>query len=555
MMREFWRLRVGLSAAAGRPYDIADDDTLEPQLRAIRGNIFGADLLPQAAEIAKLSLWLSSVRKDHPVDDLSQQVVPGNSLDISTIFDRLRTAPGTFDLVVGNPPWGGHVERHIRERCVQVLEIDASEPWDTWELFLLLAIKALRDGGRLSILIPDAFFLPNKSRIRKMLFEQTTVERVYALGPDWFTNQVRVGTIALQARVGAPKRGSMLRGMVLSGDLRRQAIAGQVPLTQVEAMLSRQVPQQRTIESPSYDVEVLRGSRDDAIMSRMEASSLPLFSMCDHARGDEMNKAGLAWRCSSCGQLTTPGAKLKGGGYRDKKCPSCDLLLTETTVQEARAVTVGYPNDGATASFIDGDDLGTRYGTVKPTKQIALDMIIGPKSDETYTPPKILVREAGVGLTATLDYTPSRCPRSVYVYRLRPDFLKEGYRHEFILAAILSRTMNYFVIKRYGETDPAKAFAKLRIEHIDALPIPRVDFADATQRRAHRDITDNVRLLLSGEAKNGGREDLEIEMQLRRLWGIGPEDGAYINGEFYNLPRGQVVASLFPAGPPLPIVQ
>ena len=113
--------------------------------------------------------------------------------------------------------------------------------------------------------------------------------------------------------------------------------------------------------------------------------------------------------------------------------------------------------------------------------------------------------------------------------------------------------MNYFVLKRYGETDPAKAFAKLRMEHIDELPIPRVDFTDAKQARGHRMIVENVRLLLDGSAKNGGSEDLEIESILRGLWGISPEDGAYINGEFFDLPQGQVLLSLFPGGPPAPV--
>jgi hypothetical protein len=35
-----------------------------------------------------------------------------------------------------------------------------------------------------------------------------------------------------------------------------------------------------------------------------------------------------------------------------------------------------------------------------------------------------------------------------YLYRLKPEMADQGYKHEFILAALLSRTMTYYVFKR-----------------------------------------------------------------------------------------------------------
>ena len=55
----------------------------------------------------------------------------------------------------------------------------------------------------------------------------------------------------------------------------------------------------------------------------------------------------------------------------------------------------------------------------------------------------------------------------------------------------------------------------------------------------------NVSKLLDGKAKIGGKEDREIESALRDLWDIDGEDGAYINGEFYDLPDGQAIRDLF----------
>jgi hypothetical protein len=553
MVREYRRLTASLAALAAGKADLFSQPDLGRQSAIIRDCVFGADILPQAVEIAQLALWLTSVQKDEKLADLTSHLVSANSLDAPGVFDALGVEPGSLDIVIGNPPWGGTVDADVLARCTQWLGLASGEAWDTWELFLALSIRALREGGRLALLLPDSFFYPAKAKTRKLLLEETTVERVFSLGPDWFGPTVRMGTIAIQARRGPVDRDATIRCMAVSGELRRQAIKGEIQLSQVEAIRSRAVPTRRVLDSPSFEVEVLRGERDDRIISTMEGRSIALQVICDRARGEEMSKSGLAWRCPSCQQLTTPGVKRKGGGYEGKDCPHCGLALTEDAVQCSTAVTDSTPKSEDAVGFIDGDDITTRYRRVQPSKWAVVARMVGSKPDQLYAPPKILIRQAGVGLLATLDETTSRCPQSVYIYRLRPTFAGEGYRHEFVLGALLSRTMNYLVLKLYGETDPAKAYAKLTHARLAALPIPRVDFSDSRQRQAHDTIVADVRRLLDGDAKSGGIEDQRIEMALRGLWGIEAEDGAYINGEFYDLPRGQVFRELFPEGPPLPV--
>jgi hypothetical protein len=169
-----------------------------------------------------------------------------------------------------------------------------------------------------------------------------------------------------------------------------------------------------------------------------------------------------------------------------------------------------------------------------------------------YKRPKLLVRQAGVGIAATLDDTDSRCPQSVYLYRLNDDALAQGYRNEFVLAALLSRTMAFVIFKRFAEVDPAKAHATLTHDRLSELPIPRINFQDYEQRTMHERIVANVLALLDASRPNGSAEDLDNELLLRRLWGVVNE-GAYINGEFHDLPHGQVLQDLFPDGPPRPL--
>ena len=112
--------------------------------------------------------------------------------------------------------------------------------------------------------------------------------------------------------------------------------------------------------------------------------------------------------------------------------------------------------------------------------------------------------------------------------------------------------MAYLVFKRFAEIDPAKAHAKLTHKRLASLPIPTIDFNDRAKKNVHDRIVEDVRKLLAGAAEIGGAEDREIEQLLRDLCGISAAEGAYINGEFHDLPDSQAIRDLFPGGVPRP---
>jgi len=554
ILREYWRLQEvlsGLKALKGTPQrDLFSFAQNVDQAAVLRDSLFGIDLLPQAVEIAKIALWLQSARKGEKISNLMRNLVQGDSLDIQASLAKLDASEGTFDLVIGNPPWGGMVSPSAYERVIDYLGLSKEHPWDTWEIFIALGLRTLKDGGRLALLVPDSFFYPEKAAIRRLLFENAKIEKAYNLGPDWFGPKVRMATVVLQVRKGQVQEPYDIRAMLLAGSLRSKAIRAEVPLTQTEAQRSRDVPSQRCVDN-NYEIEVFRGRQDDVIIERMENSSLSLASMCDRGRGEEINKGGLLWVCPSCLSPTTPGKKDKGGTYKDKQCPTCGFKLSANEVDTVRLVETAYSTTGSLAPFIDGDDIARRYQKVVPSKWMRLGASGWEYKPETlYAGTKIMIRQAGVGLFATCDVTGSRCPQSVYVYRLTEEATAKGHQHEFLLAALLSRTMAYYIFKRFAEVDPAKAHAKLTHERLAGLPIPRVDFDDRDSSQAYSRVVANVRELLDGRADLGGSEDLAIEVDLRKLWGLSGTDGAYINGEFSDLPDSQVIHDLFPNGRP-----
>lgn len=553
ILREYWRLHEainGLKTRNGTQQQLFSFARNVSQAAVLRDNLFGIDILPQAVEIAKLALWLQSARRGEKISNLLKNLVSGDSLDIRASLAKLDASEGTFDLVIGNPPWGGTISPSSYNTAVDYLGLSRDHQWDTWELFVVLGLRALKRGGRLALLVPDSFFYPEKAEIRRLLFENAKLEKVYNLGPDWFGPTVRMATVVLQACKVQPQEPYDFRAMLLTGSLRSKASKGKVPLTQIEAQRSRDVPSSRCLAN-NCEVEVFRGRHDDAIIELIEKNSLSLATLCDRGRGEEVNKSGLLWICPSCLNPTTPGKKAKGGTYETKRCPTCRFELSAKGVNTVRLIETVYSSRSSLVPFVDGDDIVRRYQESAPSKWMRLGATGWKyKPDDLYAEPKILIRQAGVGLFATYDVTSARCPQSVYIYRLTQKSAARGYKHEFLLAALLSRTMSYYIFKRFGEVDPAKAHAKLTHERLSGLPIPKVDLDNEDNKQVHDRIVANTQALLHGRATVGGAEDLAIEVDLRNLWGISATDGAYINGEFVDLPESQAIHDLFPNGRP-----
>lgn len=521
---------------------------LSEQSEITQSTIHGIDLLPQAVELAKLALWLTAVKKNEVSSDLSDNFIAGNSLAPSILNNFEEQATKGFDIVLGNPPWGGKYNEDFALRIMRNAGLEEDENWDSWEIFIALAWDVLKEGGRLGLVLPDTLHSSEKIRIRNFLLKNFSIEKLYNMGPDWFGPRIRMGTVVLQATKKTPKKNNLLRGLVLSGDPRRKAIRGSIPLKQIESKLSHSVLQKRAQKSETGEVRVFCSEYDHKIMNIMNNNSEPLYTLTDRSRGEEMNAEGHFWKCSNCNGLTVPGRKRKGGEYASKNCPFCGLELTSDNTRSVFVVSEAKRNNFL-EPYIDGKLLNHRYEALYP-KWIRTNLSpIEPsfKDKDIYKPPKLFIRQAGVGVTATLSYDWSRCPQSVYLYRCTKEAEERGYTNEFILACLVSRTMNYYLLKRFGEVDPARAHVKLTHSRLENLPIPSLENQKATNLTS--EITKDVKLMLKNQ-NLGSETDHRIELNLRKLWKIKPEEGAYINQMFSIIPESQTVKDLFPTGPP-----
>lgn len=128
--------------------------------------LHGFDRHPDAADFARLNLLLA---------DRDATTIP----DIRCLDAlKVRTA-GRFDLVVGNPPWGGDFDRRAAARRWP----DRGQVGDSFAAFIHLAADLVRPGGRVCFLVPESLLGVRRHRdCQSFLREHTSSLAARRLG-------------------------------------------------------------------------------------------------------------------------------------------------------------------------------------------------------------------------------------------------------------------------------------------------------------------------------------------------------------------------------------
>ncbi len=157
-------------------------------------NLHGVDLNAEAVEIARLSLWIRTARRDQPLTDLDHNIVEGNSVvDDSAVDPKGFAWPerfpevfarGGFDAVIGNPPyvrqeWLGEPLKADLARRFQAYHGMA----DLYVYFYERGLQVLRPGGRLAFVVTNKWMKAGYAEpLRKLFADAAWVEQVIDFG-------------------------------------------------------------------------------------------------------------------------------------------------------------------------------------------------------------------------------------------------------------------------------------------------------------------------------------------------------------------------------------
>ena len=543
----------------------------QTEIKILDRCLHGNDILQEAIEISKLSVWLRSARKNTSLGMLTGNFASQDALAGEIQFEDAEEDTGFegFDLVIGNPPWGGAISDQAEEwLSEQFTEFDISNS-DTYELFLLIGLEYLKDNGRLAFVLPHTLVNPEHQPVRTHLLENYTLERFHLLGADWFGPDIRMNTSTLQLTNQDPDEDTTFQSMTLVDEDRRRAIDGDLSLSQLESAYSFEIPQQRCIETDQ--LEPFRYVTDDEIMGTMQSHSIPLGALCEDHRGVELNKAGHTIQCPGCGVWLPPPVGRDPDS--EKTCSECELEFEYQDVLAEEYIVNDDP-DAGDVLYIDGDSFGTRYDPLDLNSLKLGYNGIKYKDRSFYEGEKLFIRKTGVGLSVSYSGDLVYCPQTVYIYKIRndrdeiiewyadeekwadpelvPDGLNTETYHKFVLGVLNSRTFHYYIFKRFGEIDAAQAFAHVTQTKIRTFPIPVAKLSTPEGRELAEEVADSVdEMLESGE--DGDGTDWEIEQKVRELYGLTPEDMQYVNQQMGLVAYHKAMQALYPDGkPPAP---
>lgn len=152
-------------------------------------NLYGVDLNSESTEITKLALWLKTAQKDQPLQNLDKNIKCGNSLidDPNIAGDKAFNwneefkdimANGGFDVIIGNPPYGAELDEQSKNYIYKNYN-SVEYQIDTYVVFIEKALKLLKDGGKLSFIVPSTWLnMHYFSKLRNLIISDTKLEQV-----------------------------------------------------------------------------------------------------------------------------------------------------------------------------------------------------------------------------------------------------------------------------------------------------------------------------------------------------------------------------------------
>lgn len=170
----------------------------------LQNNIYGVDLNKESVEISKLSLWLKTAQKGKKLANLDENIKCGNSLiDDPEVagekaFDWEKEFGGSFDVVVGNPPYVSFQSNVLSNDEISFFENNYKTTYkiyDLYALFIEKSINLLKSNWILSFINPSVLLTNNSFwKLREFMTEKWGITEISNL-KDWVFKQATVPTM------------------------------------------------------------------------------------------------------------------------------------------------------------------------------------------------------------------------------------------------------------------------------------------------------------------------------------------------------------------------
>jgi len=457
--------------------------TTQEKKRILLNNIYGVDIDNQAVEVTKLSLLLKvlegesdetlkrqlSFVRERALPDLGNNIKCGNSLIGTDYFSEQllpddeemhRVNPfdwesefsqiiktGGFDAVIGNPPWGGDIDKQLSYLHAKYPE-STQEHTDSFKLFIEGGLRLTRDKGVLSMIAPNTLLRQRRIRDVRSLMLQNQIIALVDLGEEVFDRVVAPSCIFVieKAPCGRAHKVQTLN----LGKLTNAEKAAYFEKNGHAGMLVEQ-----STFSDNADLEFA------ATTKRFRVPVIALGKLKDF----ECKDAGINY------QRVRVGMQEKG------KSDLSERLLYEGNRRKASDQMYWKGSDIDRYRIAESTTrfCRTNYkGFIRPNEVVHL-------GENIYkVTPKILLRQTADHIIAVLDQKGVWFGRSIIA--IVPS-ISTKYRTEYLLGLLNSKYLCSLYHELAHET--GRVFAQVKLAKLKQLPIRSINFSNPQEKSKH----------------------------------------------------------------------
>jgi tRNA1(Val) A37 N6-methylase TrmN6 len=431
--------------------------------------------------------------------------------------DYWREKLQSIDLIIANPPWSSE-KVYERGKLTEAGYSLISGQYDSYVLFMELAYKILRNDGTMAFIIPDSIFDAQNERLRQFLVEKMQIKVIARLGEKIF-DEVNRATTVIVCKKSTPDENSMTECFRLSTDNRKAYLSGKGELLSFYEKESHAVQQSRFARNCAYHFDIDTHEHEEELIKKISSDRISWKNEFIFGRGVEISKSGKIVYCPHCGRAQ--GYSKKHIDVGNKKCVYCGKEISVNHMTIANVITEKY--DNGTKTIYVGENVQRYVIQGECYIRTGIDGI-NYKTQDIYSPPKILIRKTGLGIYATVDYSGNYTSQTVYILRYAKD---NDVPLEYYLALINSRVVYYYYLKVYGENE-WKSHPYLTKQIIFTLPL-RPYKGDEVDK----EITRLARSLV----KRYDREnDIQLERLIMKKYKLNKKEQRLIINEMNRLP-------------------
>lgn len=163
------------------------------QLKSLKNSIRGVEKKPLPHVLCATNMMVHGIE------------VPSNIVNDNTLARPLKDygKKDQVDVIVTNPPFGGVEEDGIENNFPAEFKTR-----ETADLFLVLVMELLKDGGRAAVVLPDGTLFGEgiKTRIKKALLESCNLHTIVRLPKSVFAPYTSIATNVLFLTKGEPTK-------------------------------------------------------------------------------------------------------------------------------------------------------------------------------------------------------------------------------------------------------------------------------------------------------------------------------------------------------------